>query len=427
MSWSKIGLNNFPCFFSVTYDGGCPGFPTLPLIEFVGHAGTWYKDPHSQNSYSDSSDVCSAAEAFLPKVSTEEEFNFVKHLTCRAQNFHSSTNLFRHFNFNFLYFPDLHDKDVWIGLTSDPGGLTTPTCLNDGCNNLLKWGDDSPFIYKPNVMAGSTIDPAGTTDDGNCFFVAKDSLLIEKADCTLNKQTACQSDHICPVPHGLLIGPNWDSHDLSLDEAVSPNRHHGFTNENVRQATSGLLNGKVIMCGLEANPSVATCIAVKVGTNETVSNFPDLPSPVSLGSADMVVVDGGDLWFVGGLVYPESGQHPSPDIFVLDQTTETWATSSITIPNTAGQVYNHCAISFVKNSVTYVLVSNPLGTLTILDVATESWSSGGTVGGSWEYEGIRCAKVGLSNGQEMIVFAGGRQQGTKVSLYDVQTGAICKS
>ena len=90
--------------------------------------------------------------------------------------------------------------------------------------------------------------------------------------------------------------------DFSLKPDQSPSRYHAFTHEKVKGTTSGLVNGKIVMCASRLNPSVDTCTAIKLGTNETVP-FAPLPIKVSHGPPDLIEVEG-NFWFVGGLQYP---------------------------------------------------------------------------------------------------------------------------
>ena len=72
--------NFFLLSLSVTYTGGCAGFPGLSMDKFVRYGTTWYKDPEQQQVDFNAAQTnsCPGPNEFLAKVSNQEEYNFVK-------------------------------------------------------------------------------------------------------------------------------------------------------------------------------------------------------------------------------------------------------------------------------------------------------------------------------------------------------------
>ena len=68
--------------------------------------------------------------------------------------------------------------------------------MNLSCQGVLKWGDESDYIFESDWLS----KPLAVIDDGknNCFYLDKDRMEIKHGDCEMNLIALCQNEHRRP-------------------------------------------------------------------------------------------------------------------------------------------------------------------------------------------------------------------------------------
>ena len=199
-------LSCFVTFSAVYMDVGCPNFPEKYLAGFVRHGKTWYKLRRGRSTRSCHSRR-DLRHTWQRRVLLAPNHDWHGFPLCQTFGAWVTWILFLKltagnlFPCPFYFTSELHQQDVWLSLAVASGsGLTVPTCTNEGCDWLLEWGDGHPFLYKDltNLMAQGGFSLDSANDVGKCFFLSKDTFLIDKGDCTLLKHSSCQSWEVCP-------------------------------------------------------------------------------------------------------------------------------------------------------------------------------------------------------------------------------------